>query len=554
MRLHSLKLNSRAYLAIIALAGIILCLPMILYGFPAYSHDGWTHALWSANFSNQFWSGDLYPRWLVGLNHGLGSPAFFFYPPLPYYLTSIFKPFFSQDADGWWRLGFAALIAVIAAGWFAYLWLRRFVDRSIACSAAVFYTALPYHLIVDLYIRGAFAEVFAFVWMPLILYFASRLKERSPLVIAGLAISYALLIFSHLPTAMIFAPVPVGYACFTAEARKIRAAFEAAASMVLGAGLAAIYLLPAIGLREFVSMQEMQHGHTNFENWFLFSGFALRELGTQLSLITAASLILACCCFAMTLFGRKRKLWPEIQFWPESQFWIAVALLTVFVITPLSKPVWKLLPILQNIQFPFRFHTILAVANTMLFALAIKSTVDRKLLGRIAMATALVFFIVTAGYGWRQYKIHGQLSAAKNDLVANNMDAPEYRPRWTGKESLASTALQPGQIRVVEGSAETEIESWQPRKITLLVKADSPATADVRQLFFPGWQWRLDDSLIFQDAQPSPSSGLVRLALPAGKHRIELHLNATPAERIGRWISAICLGLLVMFCLVRRRY
>ncbi len=552
MHLRFLKLNPRFYPAIIALAGILLCLPTLVHGFPAYSHDGWIHALWSVNFSNQFWAGDLYPRWLAGLNKDLGSPAFFFYPPLPYYLASLFKPFFSQDADRWWGLGFTALIAVIAAGWFAYLWLCRFVDRAVACAAAVFYTALPYHLIIDLYIRGAFTELFAFVWMPLILYFSSRLKERSPVVMAGLAVSYALLIFSHLPTALIFTPMPVAYVCFTAEANRMRTTFAATVSMVLGAGLAAVYLLPAITLREFVSIREMQSGYTNFENWFLFSSFSLRELGTQLSLIAVGSFMLAGCCFAIAAQSSEHRLKRE------NHFWSAVALLTFLIMTPLGQPLWKLLPILQNIQFPFRFHTVLAVANTMLFALALYSIKEaggrRRLFARTLAAAAVVFFIVTAGYGWRQYKIHNQLAVTKNDLVANNMDVPEYRPRWAERASLNVTAMQASQVEVVEGDAETVVESWQPGKIALLIKADNTTTVDVHQLFFPGWQWRLNAASDFQDAQPSPFAGLVRIKIPAGKHKIVLRLNATRMERTGRLISAICMGLLILFCLVRRRH
>ena len=36
----------------------------------------------------QLWSGELYPRWLLGMNSGFGSPTFFVYGPLPYYAAA----------------------------------------------------------------------------------------------------------------------------------------------------------------------------------------------------------------------------------------------------------------------------------------------------------------------------------------------------------------------------------------------------------------------------------------------------------------------------------
>ncbi len=538
-----------SHLIIIAIAGCILSLPVVLYGFPAYSHDGWIHALWSANFSNELWAGELYPRWLAGLNQGLGSPAFFFYPPLPYYLTSFFRLFFSPDAQGWQPLGFSAFVAVIAGAGCVYLWLRRIVSDAAACAAAVFYTALPYHLIVDLYIRGAFAELFGFIWMPLALYFTLRFEDRPRLALVGLAGSYALLIVSHLPTALIFTPLPLIYACVraTPNERRQRTLLSLLA-MGLGAGFSAIYLLPAVTMRRFVSMQEMQRSVTHYENWFLFSSFSLRGLSAQITLITVASVLLAICLFALAARSQEKHSARE------GRFWLCVSLLAFFVMTPASRPLWRLLPLLQNIQFPYRFNTILSVSVTAIFALAVHSTEGIRQRWRLislltAVIALLLFFVATAAYGWRQYKIHNQLVTANNDLVTNNMDAPEYRPRWTAPNSLPSNA-----VSVVEGEAEISIALQQPRKILLNVNAVHQTIVDVPQFYFPGWQWRLNGTGAFQDAQASSQSGLVRVLIPSGTYQVELRLNATWPERSGQIISAFCFGLLILIVVRRPRH
>jgi hypothetical protein len=77
--------------------------------------------------------------------------------------------------------------------------------------AAAVYTYFPYHL-ADTHLRGALAEAFAFVFLPLCLWAMHRLMTGSrsrhmPL----LGLSFAGLIVSHNLTALIFTPVLVAY-------------------------------------------------------------------------------------------------------------------------------------------------------------------------------------------------------------------------------------------------------------------------------------------------------------------------------------------------------
>ena len=135
---------------IFILIGLVFTIPVFLPGF-FVAHDVITHLNWTNHFSEQFWSGDFYPRWLADMNGGRGSPVFFFYGPFPYYLISLLKPLFFSDPFGWMLLGFGFSLALIASGVSAYIWLRDIFDRNSAFCAALFYMALPYHLAVDLY-------------------------------------------------------------------------------------------------------------------------------------------------------------------------------------------------------------------------------------------------------------------------------------------------------------------------------------------------------------------------------------------------------------------
>src|SRR5258706_4376029 len=156
---------------VIILAGCLLTLPIIIFGIPFHSDDSLLHTSWYIHFSEEFWSGDLYPRWLVGMNDGLGSPVFFYYPPIPYFLTSMIQPLFQNDPLGFYQLGISASFATILSGLFAYLWLKRTVDESSALIAAVLYMAGPFNFAAHLFIRFVFAGYWGGFLLPLVLCF-----------------------------------------------------------------------------------------------------------------------------------------------------------------------------------------------------------------------------------------------------------------------------------------------------------------------------------------------------------------------------------------------
>lgn len=83
----------------ITLLGLLLCAPLLLTTCPG-GHDIYHHLIFSHHFSSQLLQGELYPRWLSDMNGGFGSPTFFFYPPVPYYATTLFAWVPEQGALG----------------------------------------------------------------------------------------------------------------------------------------------------------------------------------------------------------------------------------------------------------------------------------------------------------------------------------------------------------------------------------------------------------------------------------------------------------------------
>src|ERR1700690_2864490 len=77
---------------IVGVAALVLALPMLIYGPMVKGDDTYEHLNYCRHFGEQFWGGEWYPRWLLNINHGLGSPTFFVYPPFGSYVYALLQP------------------------------------------------------------------------------------------------------------------------------------------------------------------------------------------------------------------------------------------------------------------------------------------------------------------------------------------------------------------------------------------------------------------------------------------------------------------------------
>jgi hypothetical protein len=596
--------RSRAVFAVLA-AGVIAGLPALVLGFPPAADDSVAHSVWYAHFSKQLWAGELYPRWLADVNAGLGSPVFYYYAPLPYYASGLLAPLFPSGVSALRPLGVASALAVAASGLAAYVWLRGIAGGRAAAAGALVYVFAPYHLAFDLYMRDALAEVFAFVWLPLVVHFARGVRDGRARAAPPLAASYAALALTHLPTVVIFSPVPVCYALLTAaRGGRLRAVSKTLGSLALGAGLAAVYLVPALTTQRFVTMSELQSEPYQSAWVPSVTASVWKHEGKLLWIALTTAALAACAYFAARRArgeggrpageregaaggGRRRADERERAkavaagtpgararmadvVVKEEAFWFAVAAISILLMTRASGPVWRLLPVLQRVQFPWRFNVLLCLAACALVARAahslpvggaryLPSGVARA--DRLIVACACAIFAAWIGLTsiclWQAYGDRAKAREFARGVgvwVAFGRDTPEYKPAWAASNShehLEALARGPcgegerlARACVVAGDAAVSVEGWRPREIVLRTSGAAGATIDVRQFYFPYWAARIDGRPLALG--PSAPEGLVRLDVPGGEHRVEIVLRRGGAELAGQITSALSLAVLLV--------
>ncbi len=471
---------------------VLLMLPVIA-GPVRLNDSHWINLAWSEQFTRAVAHGVPWPRWLPLSHGGLGSPVFFFYGPAAFWLAAAFG---LCGAATWPALAMAATTALWGSG-VAMEWYLR--DRAAArpLLGAMLYMALPYHLL-DFKMRGALAEFTAYAALPLVAAGVRAAGRGRP---ALLALGYAVLIATHLPTALLASGFLLPFLMIDAHGADRRALAGCVAGLLLGLGLAAPYLLPALLLQHDASIGTMTGtAALQAARWTMWSHD--RHIKVNLAVIGGV---------AATLLPLALARLPTDR-------WAAFALALVAVAVGLVPALWTIPP-LGKVQFPWR---LLAIAD---FAFAVAAARTSWPMERLALLLAPA------------------LIASATVLRVPAPTAPPIPP--------AALVRHADVIEYLPPELDEETGAYSPRALRLAAASPPVRVAAgrtiVRRFAFPSWQVRCGASPVV--ATPEPRTRL--LSYPGKGCRIERRV--TGPELMGWLLAAIAAALLAWDVIARHR-
>lgn len=552
------------HLSLLAAIALLLCWPVLWHGAPDLSHDGVFHVVLDKAFAEQFWSGEWYPRWLADTNGGLGAAPFFFYPPLPSYVSSMFAPTLAgHDPWGWRAVGLSCALAMVLSAITAYFWLRSMTGPAAALFGATVYLISPYHTAVDLYTRGAVSEFWAFVWMPAVMLCVVRLIGGSRWAFPGLALSYSLLTFSHLITTVCFSPVVLAAGFWLSDrGRRMRNALATGAAMALGFGLAGVYVIPAVLDQHKTHIERAFGGWFDYRNWWI-PQIPPSPLHYKTRLLFVAVSILL---FAAVLLWVHLRSAPPLRFRRPAWFYFAMLLGAFWLTTQLSSVVWTALPFLKGLQFPWRFLTVMTVAAAALAALAFPAL--RKNRPRaVACLLGLIGILWIAADGWAaawafsawRHIPEERAQSSREEMrlrrasfafwpAASPFDMAFDLPKlqtFLREHPPKSLILRNATTGERTGSAT--VADWRPREVVLQISAPEEARLTISHFYYSGWGGRIKGRDKQALAVAPASHGLVQVDVPAGNYELVLDLGREEPERAGVAVSlcsaAVILGI-----------
>ena len=552
-----------------------LALFALTSSWPGDTHDGETHIRRVEALTAALQAGVIYPRWLPDLMFGYGKPVLNYYSPGFYYPVALLS-FAGLDLISSIRIVLSVGFALSA--WWMFRLSRLFASMWPSIVSVICFQFFPYR-IYDLFIRGAFPEFSAFIWLPLIAFFTVRAatvdrndtgRYSHPVLVASAGIAWAGLILTHNLTAlmavlMLGASLALFWALqFRVQAHWLRIFSVGIFSVAIGASLAAWYILPALtelgwvmnGRRLFAGL-----GMSHLLDWrVLFSWGVVffyndAQHGPRLPIFLLPTVLAG-----LSTVSKKQR--PTLRILTLVALPLTLGL--AWTMTDSSVLFWNTGErLLDQILFPWRWQIFIAFGASFLLmafveSLMSKSRVRAALVPLLSLAIS-VYLIVYATVGLNletrdSAPQHAHWSNSIEDWLAQAPISPwgqHLLPIWSAGTMLeaAKAGMYPWEQQ--PGPAPVSTAALTPKRVGLLqqrytVTTDQPFRLLFHQFYFPAWQVSVNGSQM--NVEPATGLGLVSAAIPGGTHDVEIKWGTTPAVWLGRIVTAA--GWLVVFVLL----
>lgn len=553
-------MRDRRYFVLIPVAALLAVLPLILRG-TSCGHDIEFHLCNWLEVSSQWIQAVLLPRWDFTAAWNSGEPRFIFYPPLSWIIGAalgLFLPWIVIPTVFIW-------LALTASGFAMHRLAREWTTPSNALIAACLYMVHPYMLF-NIYERAAYAELLAAAWLPLLLL--GILRPR--LTITGLAIPVCLLWLSNDPTAVIgcYSLALLGMirvVCIYRAGRHPTACFEEAAKIaagtILGIGLAAFYILPAVIEQHWVQINMPFLRGVRYQDNFAFGyigNVSHDAILRTASLCGVILLILSGVFAAISLHAGERVNGHE-PVGDNAHHRAIVATLVVlacvasFLLTAPSAFLWSHVPELKYLQFPWRFCSILGVTTAALSALAMRRT---RLHPAVALALTLAF---TLGGNWffRQPCYAGfDVPGIVHNFYSGGRYDPtdEYTP--VGADPFALDHANP-MLWIAANPEDSAPQTRAGYSVSVADRLHFSVLSPVRGFVvlslrdYPAWRITVNGAPV--GVRPHRKDGLIALPVNIGVSKVDVTYARTPDQTAGWIISALSSALLFFIWWKRER-
>ncbi|MCJ7805561.1 YfhO family protein [Patescibacteria group bacterium] len=466
-------------------------------------------------------------RWVPDLGYGYGYPLYIYYAPLPYYAMELVHLGGLGFIDSV-KAGF--ILSVILSAIFFYLFLRNLFSKEASLFGTILYLYAPFRA-AEIFVRGGMGEAWGLMALPLVLWgFENLIKNKNKISMGIFTISVGIYMICHNLTVLMTIPLVAGWIILRIIQLKIdkKTLGRVIISGAIGLAISAFFWLPLFIERNLVHLETLTSGYFNYLAHFINLkqifistrwGYGPSIAGPNDSAFLGLGPIGTFAAVLGFIYGLITKK-KEIK--TTSIFFVAFFILAAFLSHERSTFIWKALPFMEFLQFPWRFMLLATFCSSVLgaiFASAFK--------GKIYWVLVLILLIATfALYGnfyrpkdWFDITDAQKLSGdnLERQITASIYD---YLPKSASK---APTSKVPNSLIVLEGVVNTVSFERGTNWYKVDVKTGSGGGYVSLPAFdFPNWEVIVNGGGV--KAQATGQLGLVSFKVPAGDAKIEARL------------------------------
>jgi len=502
------------------------------------------HIYRSISFFASLSEGNLIPKWSQELNMGFGYPIFIFAPPLTYYIVSFLH-----------LLGFSFLVAMkmllaasyILSGIIMFLWVKEEINEKTAFISSTLYLYTPYHLI-DLNFRANPGEVILFALFPLSLLLVNKFRKNLTIkYFILLSLALGLMIIAH-PVSLILFPVTFAYALIlffrTKNKKYLLLIFL---SFILSLLLTTFYWLTELVESKF-TLQIYLHSKVVFQDLadLIFSpyryGLLFQGSHGELSFLLGYAHLVGLIFFVFFVFKKIIKKKET----PVAFLFFLILVLYLFLILPISEPIWNLFPIIKNLQFSYRLLLPIALLTSFLAGLGISKVKNNKL---VAIFLALAIFTTILNWGNRRNVPEQKDAYFKETLHLATMGGEggvPGAPMWTDINYPWATSSAKTTLEIIKGRSEVQNKERTSTLHMYDVEVSEESLLKENTLYFPGWKVFANEKELAINPANTDYKGVITFSLDKGMYEVKVIFEDTKIREYSKKISFFAGILLIL--------
>jgi hypothetical protein len=548
----NINFSSKVYLILVLFFSLLITWPLFIQGY-FFHHDD-LQVMRIFEMRKCFEDLQIPCRWVPDMGYGNGFPLYNYYSALPYYIGTILS--FGLSFVNAAKVLF--FIPLVLGGVSMFLLAQKLFGREAGFLSAILYAYAPYRAL-DSYVRGAVAESFALAIIPLCFYFSLSIIEnptRKNIVLGSLTLAAFLL--SHNIMTMFFMPFLLVWNLIFLYSQKWKNWKAVTASILLGIGLSAFFLLPVFLEKNLVRTETLIEGGSNFRTHFVgvgqlfldrFWGYGGSVFGPNDTISFQVGWPLwwfVVIAVPVLLFNFKK----STKISSVAIFLFLMFLVSIFMQHNRSAFIWEAVDSLQYAQFPWRFLSLSIFSAALLAGLVfyyLKFPL-RTLVIWVAVISAIAlnwnFFQPREFYPWinDQNKLADPLWE-----IQQKAGILDYLP----KTAVEPFGRAPNNIEVLSGSAEGLNYNVRSNKFSVDVNVIQDAYIQVPVFDFPNWTVYVNGKETSHDNKPNfeskeSTAGRIGFTLTQGNYKIEGIFKDTLIRIISNTLTIISLIILVI--------
>ncbi|RJQ37714.1 hypothetical protein C4559_03195 [Candidatus Microgenomates bacterium] len=505
-----------------------------------HTHDGLVHLPRIAAYYKALGDLQIPVRWAGDLNYGYGMPLFNFMYQVPYFISSIFL-FLGFNLVTSFKIVLS--LSYIFSGLFMFAFAKAFFkDTKKAFLVTIFYQFAPFRLI-EVLARGSFGEVYVYAFFPLVLLGLTLLfKKFSVINFIIASVSTSLLILSHNSMSLVFFSVSVGFLVFFSKNKKnlILGSF----SLLLGLLMASFYWMPAIFEHKFTYgdfyMKNVYESRfpsiAEFFSPNLAKDFDLQrgKVPVGLGIFQMISIFLS----LILIFKKK----TDIVIKKVLFFALAVLIVSMFFMQPISKLFWINFSYLRQFQFPWRFMAITCFSTSMLSISFFYFNIFRK---KILYVSLIAFVVLSTIPYWKPPEGYDKVD--EKYYWNYPLTSTYYGETDIVWSAGPAKAYPNNRIEVIGGKAVISNFIKKSNKQTFNIDAKTNAQLVANTQYFPGWRVYIDGKTVPVEFQDQHWRGMMTFLVPKGEHDVKLIFEESKIRFFSDIVSLIGVLSLAIF-------